>query len=130
MPCEGLSHLSECSSKALKPPEIPYSGETFEGENFRELVQKYEFHTFADCSLLLDQRMPSPKFHGEPRNSQKFSPSKVFHYTVTLTYPIKLFSGSRTQVRIAVRSVCSLATTHTSVRGRGSMLIVLQELKN
>lgn len=34
------------------------------------------------------------------------------------------------QVRIAVRSVCSLVTTHTSVRGRGSMLIVLRELKS
>ena len=50
----------------------------FRGENFRGLL------------ALLRQRMPRPKFCGKkllrfatkPRNSRKFSPSKVSHYTV------------------------------------------------
>ena len=47
--------------------------------------------TLADCSLLLRQRTPRPQIlqrklsrtATKPRNSQRFSPSKVSHYTVS-----------------------------------------------
>ena len=46
--------------------------------------------TFADCSLVPRQRMPHPQISQrklsqtvpKPRNSRRFSPSKVSHYTV------------------------------------------------
>ena len=46
--------------------------ETFEGENFRELVKNTTFakKTYADCSLLLHQHMPPPKFRGENFHEQ------------------------------------------------------------
>ena len=50
--------------------------------------------TFADCSLVPCQRMPHPQISWrkisqtatKPRNSQRFSPSKVSRYTVYCTY--------------------------------------------
>ena len=65
--------------------------ETFEGENFCELVKNTTFaeKTYADCSLLPHQHMPSPQISqwklsriaAQLRNLRKFSPSNVCRYT-------------------------------------------------
>ena len=71
---------------------IPYSGETFKGENFRELVKIQ----FSQRKLLQIARFCCAKgYHAppiwwrklsriakKPQNSRKFSPSKVFRYMV------------------------------------------------
>ena len=65
--------------------------ETFEGENFRELVKNTTFaeKTYADCSLLPHQHMLSPqtsrrklsRIAAQLRNLRKFSPSNISRYT-------------------------------------------------
>ena len=65
---------------------------SFRGKNFHELVKNTIFmeKTFANCFLLMCQRMPWPQISWrklswidtKPRNLRKFSPSKVSHYTV------------------------------------------------
>ena len=96
---------------------IPYSGETFKGENFCELVKIQ----FSQRKLSRIARFCCAKgYHAppilwrklsriakKPQNSRKFSPSKVFRYTVVFvgytcqslyvcchshyTYPVVLF---------------------------------------
>ena len=70
---------------------LPYSGEDLERENFRILVRNENFteKTFADCSgpiimWVWPQNVAEKTFTdgSETTKSAKFSPSKVFHYTI------------------------------------------------
>ena len=66
--------------------------ENFQGRKLLRIGENTIFaeKTFADCSLLLCQRIPCPpilwrklsRIAKKPQNSRKFSPSKVFRYTV------------------------------------------------
>ena len=55
----------------------------FWGRKRSQICEKYDFHgeNFADCSLLLHQRMPLPNFaektFADSNKTAKFSPSKV-----------------------------------------------------
>ena len=69
--------------------QITVQWETFDGENFCELLKNTIFvkKNFVVCSVLPWQKMPYPKFRGENLatklwNLQKFSPSKVPRYMV------------------------------------------------
>ena len=79
----------------LYPEKGTIQRETFERENFRELVKNTIFveKTFMDCSLMPKDNTP-PNFVEKTfmnshkiANSQKFSPSKVFRYMVISPTP-------------------------------------------
>ena len=66
----------------------------FRGRKLSQISEKYDFHrekfhgllTFAtpkDATLQISQRK-FPHMFTKPRNSRKFSPTKVFHYTVLI----------------------------------------------
>ena len=75
----------ECTPKNLTKLNTVWQ-ETFEGENFCELVKNVIFteKTFVDCSLLPHQRTPLPqilqrklsRIATKPQNLQKFLPRK------------------------------------------------------
>ena len=73
---------------------------TFERENFHELVKNTIFteKTFADCSLLLHQRTPHPKFHRKLSRIAHFCCTKGCH---TPNFTEKTFANSHKTVKFA-----------------------------
>ena len=77
----------------------------FRGRKLSRIGEKY------DCSLLLCQRTPHPpilwrklsQITTKPRNSQKFSPSKVFRYTVVFVGVLECW------MHFSVTTVCVLS---------------------
>ena len=62
-----VTHVPVDTFKGWYSSVVPYSGETFKGENFCELVKNTSFmeKTFTDCSLVLRQGRHALKFCGE-----------------------------------------------------------------